>query len=431
MSIDKLKKFSKVSVDFIFALLIVLSCGSIYDNFTNINLYISELFMAILFIKVAILTITKIKEQKKENIKKIIIFSVIYIIYQLIYVGFHMLTQNVGTSIITYMAKLVMIFLLLIFYYILENDDEKLNNVLRNISNIVLIISSISICFFLFGSILHWVKHTNVVELTFGFTREINSYFMIYFEPQYTFSNGTYIIRNCGIFSEAPMYSIVLLMSFAYETLLSKNKRNYKLIILFTTILTTMSTIGIVVATLLLVIYIIRLLLSKHQNVNKKLIFRIATIVIIIGLIVGSVAIIDKLKSPSFSIRMDDYVASFKAWVDSPILGNGYQNYEAVEQYFTVDRESGGQSSSLSNLLVEGGIWIFAIYIIPFAVLLKRYIKNRDLDRIIFIITVFVIFSTIIFTYSLMILLFISYGWYKVIFDKEEKKEHENIYSNT
>lgn len=430
MNTENLKRSINIIGDYIFALLIIFSCGSIYDNFTNINLYISEIFMVILLIKVNMIAVKQIKLNEKRKIKKIITFSIIYVAYQLIYIVFHLTRHNINSNIIVYVAKLIVIFLLLIYYYWLKDNNNEFNGILNRITNIVLIICIVSLFFYLFGSVLNFIKNTNVVDLTFGFTRKIKSYFMVYFEPQYTIVFNKYVIRNCGIFAEAPMFSIVLLITLVYETLIKKEKKNYRLLILFITILTTMSTIGIAVAILILIIDIVKRLLEKYKNINRRKVLIISIIVIIIGLIIGSVAIIDKLRSPSFIIRMDDYIASFKAWIDSPILGNGYQNYQAVEQYVTVNREAGGQSSSLTNLLVEGGIWIFVIYAIPFIILLKEYIQKRDINKIIFILMLLIIFSTIIFTYSLMVLLFISYGWYKVIF-KGERIENEDIYSNS
>ena len=75
---------------------------------------------------------------------------------------------------------------------------------------------------------------------------------------------------------------------------------------------------------------------------------------------------------------MDDYIAGIKAWNDHKILGNGYQNFDSVEKYMLTNRNAvSGQSNSLTNILAEGGIWNFAIYLIPFIYLTIIFIKEK------------------------------------------------------
>ena len=318
MIICKIKNKFHIILDYMLAILIVFSCGSIYDNLTNSNLYISELFIAILFIRVIVLVFKNRDNYKKSNIRKLLIFTILYLIYQSVYIFLNCCNPNI----VVYIAKLVVIFLLFILYYFFSNNNEQFKKILDYISNIVFIISAISIFFYLFGSVLNWINNTGAIEVTFGFTRSIKSYCMIYFEPQYTIVFNEYIIRNCGIFAEAPMYTIVLITTLAYELFIKKSMKTYKIILLILTILTTLSTIGIVLSAMLLIIRLIDNIITKSKIFSNKKMIVISILIVICSLIIGIISVMDKVKSPSFRIRMDDYVASYKAWKDKPLFGN-------------------------------------------------------------------------------------------------------------
>lgn len=415
-------------LDYIFAILLIISCGSVYDNLTNVSLYISEIFLIILFFRVFYIIIKNLKD--KNRIKKCLIFSAIYIIYQAIYITYHLIAHSATGNIIVYIAKMIFTFLLLFCFYTFCKDN-KFEKILSKFSKLVVIISSISLFFFIFGSTLDWIKPTNSVNLTFGKTRDVKSYCMIYFEPQATIVANRYVTRNCAIFSEAPMFSVVLLISLAYELFINKNKNILNKVILYLTIISTLSTTGIVVAVILSVIKILEIFKLKVKH-NKYLNI-IYILIIVICIIVGISAIKDKLNSPSFTIRMDDYIAGIKAWNDHKILGNGYQNFDSVEKYMLTNRNAvSGQSNSLTNILAEGGIWNFAIYLIPFIYLTIIFIKEKKYKEIAFLITLLLIFSTSIITYTILIINFIAYGWSKMLKNKYKIKSNNiNIYVAT
>lgn len=374
----KSKHILEEILDYIFAILLIISCGSVYDNLTNVSLYISEIFLIILFFRVFYIIIKNLKD--KNRIKKCLIFSAIYIIYQAIYITYHLIVHSATGNIIVYIAKMIFTFLLLFCFYTFCKDN-KFEKILSKFSKLVVIISSISLFFFIFGSTLDWIKPTNSVNLTFGKTRDVKSYCMIYFEPQATIVANRYVTRNCAIFSEAPMFSVVLLISLAYELFINKNKNILNKVILYLTIISTLSTTGIVVAVILSVIKILEIFKLKVKH-NKYLNI-IYILIIVICIIVGIIAIKDKLNSPSFTIRMDDYIAGIKAWNDHKILGNGYQNFDSVEKYMLTNRNAvSGQSNSLTNILAEGGIWNFAIYLIPFIYLTIIFIKEKNIKKL-------------------------------------------------
>lgn len=418
-----MQNFKKINVksiiEYILCFLLILSCGSVFDNMTNANFYISEIFMVLLFLYVLLFLFPKFRKQKKTFLKFIIFFA-FYVVYQAIYILVHRNMPNM----IVYTFKLVIIFLLLMMFYLFSNKD-KINDIIRKISKIIIIISIISIFFFALGSYLKIIQPTNKVQIEFGNNnRAINSYFNIYFEAQETSIFGDYRIRNCAIFVEAPMFTIGLLIAISYELFLNKEKkRKRNIILLFITILTTMSTTGIAVGSGLIALKIMYVIFNKNRTYKGKKVLKLITISFIIVLgIISFIVIKDKWNSPSFMLRIDDYLAGYKAWEDHKIFGNGYQNYEAVQNHMS-ERvfNNMGQSNSISNLFAEGGLWIGAVYTIPVIYLLVKNFKYKKYNNIMFILTLILIFCTIIFTYSIMIINFIAYGWSRILKKGEEE----------
>lgn len=84
----------------------------------------------------------------------------------------------------------------------------------------------------------------------------------------------------------------------------------------------------------------------------------------------------------SFSIRLDDIFASLRAFMNNPIIGVGFNNPRALDQYreFYSNR-LGGNSTGFLAILAYGGIIWGIWYVIPFVYSLinifKRQIKQK------------------------------------------------------
>jgi len=83
--------------------------------------------------------------------------------------------------------------------------------------------------------------------------RQINSYFNLHFDTQKMGIGGFTLIRNSGIFCEAPMYAIILLVTFMFQLFIDEiefSKRNFYILVV--TIITTVTTTGIICTSLML-----------------------------------------------------------------------------------------------------------------------------------------------------------------------------------
>lgn len=416
-----LKKSNKLIaltvIDFFIALSLVLSCGSILDNINSFSFYITEILLVILIIRI-ILCKNEFKT-KKMDFKPLFLLAAFQIAYTI--VQFFNQTMSIIDS-ISFIIKIVGIIGSLFILFQLEGKT-LFKKYLKYFANIVLAISCISLFFYIFGSHFKLIPPTNQVELNFGFVRKVDSYFWIYFEPQYTLFNGTYILRNCGIFAEGPMFSIVLTIALAYNLFLNEKVSKPKIILLIITIVTSISLTGILLMTFMLVIKTVFFILKKYQNQIKMHRTFIISFMVIFSIVICAIIlplIVDKIFSQSFRMRIDDYIAGFKAWLDHPFFGNGYLNYDSVEKYMLISRR-GGQSNSLTNLMAEGGLWQISFYFIPYIINLINLIRKNEKEKIVFLLVLFLLFCTTIFTYSSCILFFIAYGWYLVYSKKREE----------
>ena len=236
--------------------------------------------------------------------------------------------------------------------------------ILNNIKNIIVIVSSISLFFWIAGPIMNIIKPTNMFTIDWGEAQNVNSYFNLFFSTQKAGIFGIIIERNSSIFCEAPMFGILTTVALNLE-MYNSNKFNIKTIILILTTLTTISTISIIFCVLSCIYYYLR---NSKENIGKFLkLFKILSIPLIIALscITINYLIQNKQKSISYSLRMDDYVATYKAWKKHPIFGNGFKNSDSIKIYMSAYRNDNyGLSNSIGALLYQDGIYLFLLYLV-------------------------------------------------------------------
>ena len=99
---------------------------------------------------------------------------------------------------------------LMLILLMFKNFNGQLFDFLDTFVKIILIFAIVSLIFWTFGSILKVVHPTNVVINNWNGGLPTPSYFNLYFETQGIHFFGTTIIRNSGMFAEAPMWSLML-----------------------------------------------------------------------------------------------------------------------------------------------------------------------------------------------------------------------------
>ena len=130
--------------------------------------------------------------------------------------------------------------------------------------------------------------------------------------------------RNTSIFYEAPKYSLILCIALFYEMFFRENCKKNNIIILIMTILTTFSLV------------VIKLMMKLEGFFKSKILMVICLIILVftIGRFINNMLEI-KSSTTSYSDRIDDYVAGYKAWMENPLIGNGYGNNEVIKKYMS------------------------------------------------------------------------------------------------
>jgi hypothetical protein len=194
----------------------------------------------------------------------------------------------------------------------------------------------------------------------------------LYYESQSIHFLGRDLVRNCGLFMEAPGFAVFLVYAAAVEILLRKKLRLLPCAILCVTALTTFSAKAILLVVLICGFrYVI---VRSRTIIGQRFKLFLLPLVLVAVLFVALVLIADKMTSDSFYIRMDDLRACIKAWLTNPLFGTGYWNDEAVAPFFTYEgRYNDGLSMGFMVILAQGGLFLLALYLLPMIWCVRRF----------------------------------------------------------
>lgn len=408
-------------IEMILAILLILSCNSVFLHSININFRIRECITVIILVLSLVLSLGLKVDKKTFN--KLVVFFGIYYIYFFIFLlvwRFYSAKQKFILNFLIFIPIMTYCF----FCYHRRNNSYKL---LYKISDIVLVITIISLFFWCTASLLGVIKPTGKMEIFWGKQRVISNYFNIYFETQTIDFLGFNGIRNTGIFCEGAMFSLVLIVGLIIESFLKENINVKRCSIFFLGIISTFSTTGIIAA---LAIIALRVLFFKsNYNINES-IYKVVKFLVIIFMIIfmgylGYKVLSQKQSSTSYSIRIDDYIAGYKAWSESPILGNGYGSIESIRVYMSSWRSyNTGFSNGIMAILAQSGISLLIVYILPIVFYFLESAKNKKWNILCVYIIILSLFMTTFWQDTNMLLLFVSLGYSFIFINKEAK----NIY---
>ncbi len=368
-------------IDVILMFLLIISTNSIYVNIEdsyNFSKYITILIFISFLCKILLVNITR-------RLFNNILFSLAVYYSVVILISIINISEFTLNNILYYFIN----FPLLVVILILINEQNQLKEWLIYYINITILLSIVSLFFWILGSNLNIISSTDYLINKWSDGGVAVSYYNIYFETQRIAIMDNVIIRNSGIFAEAPMWNLILSIALMVQTLFL-GRNNYKTFILVLTILSTVSTTGIYVIGLIIAYKII-----FEVSGWKKY---IALTLVPILLLVLSFVWENKSETASASIRFDDYRAGIQAWFDNIFLGSGFLNgLKVIEGYMDQTiRPNLGYSNSLFVILSQGGIILFALYFLPMLVVLlkRKYSYNIKF----FAILMMIILSTTIFT---------------------------------
>lgn len=420
MNVNYNKIISKITtiVRYTTIFLIILKTQSVFTFLKEIDLHINMILVLFL----VILTILRFVNKEIIINKYRIIPLAIYAIYITIYA---ILTKCTDRTFFVNFGIILMLFFVNLAFS--KDFKEEVKKVAKIFVINMTIITAVSLFFFLFGSVLNWIKPSNQVLIEWGEERKIDSYCFMHFNTQDIHLLGKTIYRNSSIFTEAPMFALNLSFALAAEVFLN-NKQKSKIAIL---VLGLISTVTLSAFINIFLIYIIWLAIN-YKNIIKDKKKIILNIVLLIVTICGALVLFNaRSNSSSLEIRVDDYKASLQAFGDHVLLGNGYNNEEAIKKYMGDFRKyNDGVSNSIAVILAEGGIYLSLIYIIPQIMILYESLKNKNMNAlaldIIFIVSM--IISIYIFTPLMFLNLAIMHAYiYNIRTNKDKLKEENNI----
>ena len=342
-------------LEYLFFLLIVISTRSIFIHLLDgaHNDRIVKILILIVSMFILLLNINSLRLEKKS-----LLGIVLYYIVSGALLFYNVLIIKDGI-----LAFIFNIILLLPIFWIVCRVfylNNRLVYLLHKYSDIVFIIASISLFFWLAGSLLDIIEPNSYLTSIWADEdgRLINGYYYLYFETQKINLLGFEGWRNTSIFVEGPIFNIVLLVAFVNLLFLDKRSKksiNIKALIILVSIFSVLSTTGIFLS--------IFILLYKFYFRNKltrkriRLLLSLSPVLLYATILFLYNLALDKAQTGSASMRVDDIHAGIIAWLDSPIVGNGYTHLEAIFKYMNMSiRPNTGYSNGILSTLVQGGI---------------------------------------------------------------------------
>lgn len=402
-------------LEFLLAFFMILECKSVYMYSTSFSINLQYIFLVILLLNIVVRHY-RVKKIKKIDIRDFFAIVAYFVIFGILNVE--------KTNALQY----AMIASAFIGLNILNKTNETKYSVLKKISQIMTGIAIISLFMYFCGYALEIIKPTGTVNLSWGGQHQIKSYFNIFFLAQKgrIFGKAT-VQRNTGVFVEAPMYSLLLTIALAIELFLKKEKINLKkVIVICITIVTTISSTGIVVMLVEIALKFLYNKESRKTNNWAKIILLPVMIAIVVS--VASNLLETKSTTDSYTARADDYVSTLKSFIAKPILGHGFGNTQAIVQYMSSKRlENVGRSNSLQVIISEGGLYLFFIYVLGFLESVKYSLKTKKKNILAFSLVILILFITTNFAYNYILLNFVSIAINKnekgLINEKEERSK--------
>lgn len=410
-------------LQYLLLIIVIFECNSVYSQIYKFHYYIRGSLIIFAIFILLYLIINKINVIKRRKNINIIIKSIIY----LLICGFIMLLNSKELNGKIIAVLIIMMFSSLTLIYLLSLNKNELKIFLNKYVKIILIISSISLVFWMFGSVLHIIKPINQIKVVWGkpYTL-VDNYAFIYFDSKQvqTWITNAPIPRNMSIFGEAPMYAFVIIIAMIINNYTTKNNsksNKYANIILMLSLLSTISVTGIVSGILIL----LPTILNYYNSLSIK-IKRIILVIIIVSAIlifpVGRKIVINKLSTSSSNARVMDLKNGFNAYIESPIIGKGINH---PREYENNVKKGYGYSNVIIPILTDGGIVLTIIYLSPiiaYIILIVKYKKTNFNDIILLLVYLIILFTTAV-QYRMLLIMFICVLYYNYIIKLRDKSK--------
>ena len=250
--------------------------------------------------------------------------------------------------------------LLIVFVYY---QHGKGNLLLASYANIVLIVAGVSLFFYFFGSILG--LRIGAIDTNYYWADTphfTTSYCYLYFHQplQDQIYLGHHVIRNTGIFTEAPGYTLFLLDGLIIELFVKSPRPSGGCLSWY--LLTTLSATAILLGALAVLLSFLQYLQAQGK-LNLKIVIPVFLLLLVLGVIVIRIR---KSGGSSYSVRVDDLRIGLTLWSQNPVLGVGFGNEGALIKMFAFHRANNGLSMGLTTLMATGGLYLALYFLVPF-----------------------------------------------------------------
>ncbi len=356
--------------EYLIVISLILECRSVYNHLVG-KAWIS--YAIVIMLAAGVLGALISQKIIYFNKSRAIAFVTIAI-YLLLYIFFN---SYHWSSYLRCLLCLVIIFIYYLFCY-----RDGIPSILYKYENVILLISVISLFFWVFGILLGIIKPSGIIHTTWSGSSEsavFPSYFNIYFKSQ---RDAEPFLRNSAIFTESPMFSFHVSLALLFEVLLSEKFSLRKEIILIVTILSTHSTTGLSIVLALVVYQIMR---NKKKNVWMVLIYLAFLISLPFIASIPFYLFNAKMTTMSGSLRVDDFRVGFLAWSKHKVFGGGFENEQYLQSFMANWRIINiGFSNSIMYILALTGIYVSIVY---FGAVIKGVVTsiiNKDFQMLLF-----------------------------------------------
>ena len=243
---------------------------------------------------------------------------------------------------------------------------------LHKLSDVVAVLTALSLFFFCFGTVLGWVAPSADTTFYWGESyRTCPTYYHLYYEAQRIRFFGVDLPRNCGVFPEAPGFAGFLVIAVAAEVLLRRRPRLWRCLLFAAATLTTLSAKALILTA---AVFFLRYALWPPRGWLARRGRVVVLPLVGVGLSAAAgVLLWDKLGTVSGGMRLDDVAACLKAFCTAPLFGTGYWNDASIVPFFAYpDRYNDGLSMGAAVVLAQGGVYLSALYWWPAVGCIRR-----------------------------------------------------------
>lgn len=308
--------------------------------------------------------------------------------------------------------------LLLLYIYAIEYKRKPF--ILIAYRDIMLFFGAASLIFWVGGSLLKIIPNVGFVLSSWGegprgFPYVAYNYFLYFEHDAEVYLLDHQVIPNNSIFVEKAFSAYSYAIALIYELFLEEKTSIKRVFVFFLALVTTLSTSGIITAMIVMFLY-----LNSHHG--KSPLIKLAYFLIIPTILVYIYSGINMLleskasRGHSFVSRAGDFENGIDAWLNSPLYGYGFGNEAIIASFDT------GQSNSISQILMSGGIMFAILYLCSFGKFFLQSVKKRDMNLLYFLVSflVFFIFTAIATRNFIVYIVVMLFLWSKPLVSQKK-----------